>query len=345
MFRKPKRNAAKANLRTKGNDDEDDLANSKYLTSNDDDGDADDNDTSAVINDARKRLKKKTTNGLVVNTSTKETVSLHSYQASKNDNDNDGTKKQRDLVTSTADYHPTAKATKANETSSAVGFGEDGIFRNQQQNKFHAGPIRAATHVRVTARFDYQPDICKDYKETGFCGYGDTCIYLHDRGDTLSGWQLEKQWEQQQKLKKEQQEKEMNDFAATGSTSQPRTDTKRASELSISSSMDDGIPFACYLCRKPFVNPVGTKCLHYFCESCIMDYVRNNDNAANIINGTMKCPICSVNTGNVFNEPTKLIAKRRKILGADKLRSLGNDDKSLWIAYAEAMTGADHLTL
>ena len=39
------------------------------------------------------------------------------------------------------------------------------------------GPIRAPAFVRSTARFDYQPDICKDYKETGFCGYGDQCKY------------------------------------------------------------------------------------------------------------------------------------------------------------------------
>jgi RING finger protein 113A len=46
-----------------------------------------------------------------------------------------------------------------------------------------AGPVRSTCYnVRSMARFDYQPDICKDYKETGFCGYGDNCIYLHDRG-------------------------------------------------------------------------------------------------------------------------------------------------------------------
>lgn len=27
----------------------------------------------------------------------------------------------------------------------------------------------------MISRFDYQPDICKDYKETGRCGYGDSC--------------------------------------------------------------------------------------------------------------------------------------------------------------------------
>lgn len=39
--------------------------------------------------------------------------------------------------------------------------------------------------------FDYQPDICKDYKETGFCSYGDSCKFMHDRGDYKSGWELE----------------------------------------------------------------------------------------------------------------------------------------------------------
>ena len=34
------------------------------------------------------------------------------------------------------------------------------------------GPIRAPTFLRATTRWDYQPDICKDYKETGYCGFG-----------------------------------------------------------------------------------------------------------------------------------------------------------------------------
>ena len=54
------------------------------------------------------------------------------------------------------------------------------------------GPLRASSHIRTTVRFDYQPDICKDYKETGFCGYGDSCKFVHDRSDYKSGWELEK---------------------------------------------------------------------------------------------------------------------------------------------------------
>ena len=54
------------------------------------------------------------------------------------------------------------------------------------------GPLRGSTYIRMSARFDYQPDICKDYKETGFCSFGDSCKFLHDRGDYKSGWELEK---------------------------------------------------------------------------------------------------------------------------------------------------------
>jgi RING finger protein 113A len=34
------------------------------------------------------------------------------------------------------------------------------------------GPLKAPKNLRVTCRFDYQPDLCKDYKETGYCGFG-----------------------------------------------------------------------------------------------------------------------------------------------------------------------------
>lgn len=54
------------------------------------------------------------------------------------------------------------------------------------------GPQRVSQFVRTTIRIDYQPDICKDYKETGFCSYGDSCKFLHDRGDYKQGWELDR---------------------------------------------------------------------------------------------------------------------------------------------------------
>ncbi|KAJ1569689.1 hypothetical protein HK096_002304, partial [Nowakowskiella sp. JEL0078] len=89
-------------------------------------------------------------------------------------------------------------------------------------SRIRAGPLRGQTNVRISSRFDYQPDICKDYKLTGYCGYGDSCkcmLYIsssfflnidvtnkpvmHDRGDYKTGWQIDKEWDEQQRLKKE----------------------------------------------------------------------------------------------------------------------------------------------
>ena len=69
------------------------------------------------------------------------------------------------------------------------------------------GPLRTPAFVRSTTIFDYAPDVCKDYKETGFCGFGDSCKFLHDRSDFKSGWQQEREWDEIQKKKKEEDTK------------------------------------------------------------------------------------------------------------------------------------------
>ncbi len=62
----------------------------------------------------------------------------------------------------------------------AAGNAASGIVRGK-------GPIRAPSNLRATVRWDYQPDICKDYKETGYCGFGDSCKFMHDRSDYKHG--------------------------------------------------------------------------------------------------------------------------------------------------------------
>ena len=71
------------------------------------------------------------------------------------------------------------------------GFRREHTIGNEKSSGWH-GPLRASAFVRTTARFDYQPDVCKDYKETGYCGYGDACKFVHDRSDYKSGWELER---------------------------------------------------------------------------------------------------------------------------------------------------------
>ena len=124
------------------------------------------------------------------------------------------------------------------------------------------GPLRASAFVRVSARFDYQPDVCKDYKETGFCSYGDACKFMHDRGDYKSGWELDREWEEEQKRRQEALQK---GWGADGDEDEAEGGDD---------DEDDGLPFACYICRKPWAEcgsePVVTKCRHYFCESCAL---------------------------------------------------------------------------
>lgn len=100
------------------------------------------------------------------------------------------------------------------------------------------GPMRAPTNIRSTVRWDYQPDICKDYKETGFCGFGDSCKFLHDRSDYKFGWQLELE------------EKAKN--------SKTYEDGEDDGKYEIHSD-DEDLPFKCLICRKSFVDPIVTK--------------------------------------------------------------------------------------
>ncbi|KAI7904356.1 uncharacterized protein BX663DRAFT_504795 [Cokeromyces recurvatus] len=175
--------------------------------------------------------------------------------------------------------------------------------KNVLNSKMSIGPQRAPANLRVTARFDYQPDICKDYKETGFCGYGDTCIFLHDRGDYKTGWQLEKEWEEAQKNK--------SHFGASDPTKYVISDDDDDS--------DDELPFACLICRQEFVDPVVTRCEHYFCESCALKNYKKSP----------KCFACGAPTQGVFNTAKKLIAKleeKKKRIAEGKESDIEEDD-------------------
>lgn len=63
--------------------------------------------------------------------------------------------------------------------------------------------MKALTNLRSTIRIDHNPALCKDYHDTGYCVFGNSCIYIHDRGDYKTGWQLEEDWEKEQKEKRE----------------------------------------------------------------------------------------------------------------------------------------------
>eukprot|EP01035_Chromulina_nebulosa_P032591 gene32591-43543_t len=199
--------------------------------------------------------------------------------------------------------------------------GADGYNNNQQlslpehaKNKLGKGstmaigPMKAPSFLRATSRFDYQPDICKDYKETGFCGYGDNCKFLHDRGDYKSGWQMEREWEEKQNQKKEQLRKALassnmdggdDGGAEEGSAATHPVDDDTQYEIADDS---EELPFACFICRdeeRGFTDlPVVTLCGHYFCNSCAVRRFKS---------GRTRCAACDKQTFGVFNKARKLI--------------------------------------
>lgn len=187
------------------------------------------------------------------------------------------------------------------------------------------GPLRAPSFLRATTTFDYQPSICKDYKETGFCGFGDSCKFLHDRSDYKSGAQMEKEWEEQQRLKKRKL-MELEQFAAAEQNNDKQNDhdvagdgdgvtdirlLKKRMESSASNNEDDSLeiktgeeelPFACFICREPFTDPVVTQCVHYFCRSCALERHKK----------TSRCAACDKPTFGIFNTARKLIRQQKK---------------------------------
>ena len=196
-------------------------------------------------------------------------------------------------------------------------------------NKFTGtqGPLRAPKFFRKANIFDYQQDICKDYKDSGYCGFGDTCIYMHIRGGkdvTKSGAQIEKEWDEKQKQKNAGEEDDDGDGEAVGNAWDVRN--LRGGGAGGKKKKAEEFPHACFICRKGFTDPVVTRCGHYFCLKCAM--ARNAKGP--------QCAACGGNTRGIFNEAKGL--KRHLALQAMREREKKSGAKSAALVAAEALT-------
>lgn len=164
------------------------------------------------------------------------------------------------------------------------------------------GPVKAAANIRTITFTDFSPDVCKDYKQTGFCGFGDNCKFLHAREDYKQGWQLDNEWEAVTKGKKN-----------LGGTIVASADRKKFGAKAQKEEEDDDedeallreIPFACVICRSSYKQPIITRCGHYFCEKCALDRYRRDPS----------CAACGAATTGVFNNAkrlTKLLERKRQ---------------------------------
>lgn len=100
--------------------------------------------------------------------------------------------------------------------------------------------------------------------------------------------------------------------------------------MSDDSDSDEDIPFACLICRKPYTDPIVTRCGHYFDSACAIKRFAK----------TPKCAACGAPTGGIFNRADKVIEKMKKkraekeagedgdggVHGGVEIEGLGNDD-------------------
>jgi RING finger protein 113A len=132
------------------------------------------------------------------------------------------------------------------------------------------GPVKAPSHLRATCRFDYAYGLCKDWKVSGYCGYGDSCIFVHDRSEFKTGWELEKEWELEQEEKRKKAFKEIEEINAPEEPKVQET--------------------GCAVCNGK--KEVTTKCKHEFCYQCSIKQFSK----------TSKCYVCGKDTKGLFND-------------------------------------------
>ncbi|KAK4624333.1 Pre-mRNA-splicing factor cwc24 [Fulvia fulva] len=279
-------------------------------------------DSDYTDDEAGVRIKRRKKEGVTVGTGPKRQANFNkntNFEAdrSKTIADNEDATKASNWYTDAALAAKDAPSTTVSKTETVVPGATDGKYQGTakystfiQKHPDHekkVGPVKAPTNVRAITVTDFAPDVCKDYKQTGFCGFGDSCKFLHAREDYKQGWQLDKEWEKvgSKKDKPGQNGKE---------------DT---SDMTEEEKMLMEIPFACIICKESYKNPVVTKCGHYFCEKCAMGrYMKEKRKT---------CANCGADTGGSFGIAKKLKGllekkKKREEERAEKEANEGDDD-------------------
>lgn len=279
--------------------------------------DSDDSDYSSAEDDSGRRIKRRKQNTGAVIASSKtnrdpaQDVSGNTvFSANRNvpiTDSNDATKR--------TDWYDEASTDAALSAKSLLGStralpGEsDGTYKGlKNQTSFiqknpdapnrSVGPVKAPTNIRTVTVMDYAPDVCKDYKQTGFCGFGDNCKFLHSREDYKQSWSLDKEWEDVTKGKKNLG----GTIVASADRNKVAEDDDDAEEALLES-----IPFVCLICRGPYRAPVITRCGHYFCDPCALQRYRKDPS----------CAQCGAGTNGVFNSGKRL----QKLLDKKKERA------------------------
>ncbi|KAL7919382.1 hypothetical protein ACQKWADRAFT_301577 [Trichoderma austrokoningii] len=185
------------------------------------------------------------------------------------------------------------------------------IQRNPDAPRKTVGPIKAPTNIRTVTTVEYNLGICKDYRKTGSCGFGDGCVFLHDRSDMKQGWQLDLEWEKVTKGKK--------NLGGTVVASANRDQAKGAEDDDEDDlAILETIPWACAICEDSYKEPIVTRCGHYFCLPCALQRYKKDP----------MCAACGAGTNGVFNSATrlkKLLEQKRQRVAQKQQEATGSD--------------------
>lgn len=153
------------------------------------------------------------------------------------------------------------------------------------------GPMRVNTNIKSISQIDYAMGICKDFKNAGVCGFGDDCIFLHERGEIKSSWEIDKELKKKEMRKLELIKKGINPSSY---------DTNTKNDFSLTKLNQLEKETNCGICGKECINPVITLCEHVFCESCALQYYNNKSKL---------CYVCSKHLKGVFNNASSIQVK------------------------------------
>ena len=101
------------------------------------------------------------------------------------------------------------------------------------------------------------------FSSIGTCGFGDTCIFLHDRSSLKVCESVDTGWDIMQQKKRKAVEAGLEAFMDKEGEGEGKDllfgndgDNDDGNEGKAGTEKKEELPFACFICRKPFTNPV-----------------------------------------------------------------------------------------